>query len=170
MLDQAAAHNFQGIEIFYEDLEYFTREQSGLSAAETPSSTSLLHATKTTKMLCGQRKLVIIGLQPFLHYESLLDRKAYEQRIDKLKLWFEIAKALGTDTIQIPGNFLSKEEITGDLDVVVGDLQEVVDMGVQQSPVVKFAYENLCWSTYFYTWEKGYDLVKRVDRENLGCV
>ena len=167
-LDQAAAHGFQGIEIFYEDLEYLAREQSGLSAAESPSSTSLLHAAKTIKKLCGQRKLVIIGLQPFLQYEGLLDRTAHDQKIDKLKLWFEIVKALGTDTIQIPGNFLSKDEITGDLDVVVGDLQEVADMGAQQSPVVKFAYENLCWSTYFDTWGKGYDLVKRVDRENFG--
>jgi 4-hydroxyphenylpyruvate dioxygenase len=167
-LDQAFAHGFQGIEIFYEDLEYFAREQSDLPARECPSSTSLLHAAQTIKKLCDERKLAIIGLQPFLHYEGLLDRKVHDQRIEKLKLWFEIVRALGTDTIQIPGSFLSKDEITGDLDVVVGDLQELADLGAHQLPVVRFAYENLCWSTYFDTWEKAYDLVKRVDRENFG--
>jgi 4-hydroxyphenylpyruvate dioxygenase len=167
-LDQAVAHGFQGIEIFYEDLEYFAREQSGLSASESPSSASILHAAQTIKKLCDERKLAIIGLQPFLHYEGLLDRETHDQRIEKLKLWFEIVKALGTDTIQVPGSFLSKDEITGDLDVVVGDLQELADMGAHELPVVKFAYENLCWSTYFDTWEKAYDLVKRVDRENFG--
>jgi 4-hydroxyphenylpyruvate dioxygenase len=71
-LDQAAAREFQGIEIFYEDLEFFAKEQSGL--AESPSKNSLLHAATTIKTLCDERNLVIIGLQPFLYYEGLLDR------------------------------------------------------------------------------------------------
>ncbi|KAH8712046.1 3-dehydroshikimate dehydratase [Phaeosphaeriaceae sp. PMI808] len=167
-IHQAAAQDFQGIEIFYEDLEYLAREQSGLSAADSPSSTSLIQAAHTTKQLCDERKLVIIGLQPFLHYEGLRDRKAHAQRIEKLSLWFEIVKALGADIIQIPGNFLPEDEITGDLNVVVEDLRQVADLGAKQSPVVRFAYENLCWSTYFDTWEKAFDLVRRVDRENFG--
>ncbi|KAH8701359.1 3-dehydroshikimate dehydratase [Phaeosphaeriaceae sp. PMI808] len=165
---QAAAQDFQGIEIFYEDLEYLAREQSGLSAADSPSSASLIQAAHTTKQLCDERKLVIIGLQPFLHYEGLRDRKAHAQRIEKLSLWFEIVKALGADIIQIPGNFLPEDETTGDLNVVVEDLRQVADLGAKQSPVVRFAYENLCWSTYFDTWEKAFDLVRRVDRENFG--
>ena len=165
-LDQAATRKFQGIEIFYEDLEFFAKEQSGVS--DTPSKDSLLLAATTIKTLCDDRNLAIIGLQPFLHYEGLLDRNEHEQRIEKLKLWFKIAKALGTDIIQIPGNFLPATEITGDLDIVVKDLQEVADLGAQQSPVIKFAYENLCWSTYFDTWEKAYSLVEKVDRKNFG--
>ena len=167
-LDQAASHNFQGVEIFYEDLEYLAREESGLSQSEYPSLESLSRAAETIKTLCGQRKLEIIGLQPFLHYEGLLDRNEHAQRIKKLKLWFELAKALGTDLIQIPGNFLPTEQITGDLDVVIRDLREVADMGAQQSPVIRFAYENLCWSTYFDTWDKAYELVEKVDRDNFG--
>ncbi|KAH8594432.1 3-dehydroshikimate dehydratase [Bisporella sp. PMI_857] len=167
-LDQAAAHNFQGVEIFYEDLEYLAREESGLSASETPPPYSISRAAETIKTLCEERKLTIISLQPFLHYEGLLDRNEHVQRIEKLRIWFELAKALGTDVIQIPGNFLPREKITGDLDVVIKDLRELADMGAQQSPVIKFAYENLCWSTYFDTWEKAYELVEKVDRENFG--
>ena len=103
-----------------------------------------------------------------MHYEGLLDRKEHVQRIDKLKLWFQLAKILGTDTIQIPGNFLPKSEITGDIDVAVKDLQKVADMGAQETPAIRFAYENLCWSTYFDTWEKAYELVEKVDRPNFG--
>jgi 4-hydroxyphenylpyruvate dioxygenase len=169
-LDAAAANSLTGIEIFYEDLEYLAREQSSppLPTTESPSLEAQLTAAKTIRRLCDERGLTIIGLQPFLHYEGLIDRKEHDSRIEKLHIWFKIVKVLGTDIIQIPGNFLPKEQITGDLDAVVKDLQEVADLGLAQTPPVKFAYENLCWSTYFDTWEKAWDLVEGVDRSNFG--
>jgi 4-hydroxyphenylpyruvate dioxygenase len=167
-LDQAKANNLLGIEIFFEDLEYLARSQSNLPATEAPSPEAQLHAASTIKTLCDERGLTIIGLQPFLHYEGLLDREEHAQRIEKLKLWFEIAKKLGTDIIQIPGNFLGKDQITGEWDVVVSDIRKVADMGLAQTPVIKFAYENLCWSTFIDTWELAWELVERVDRENFG--
>ena len=167
-LDQARAYNLTGIEIFFEDLEYLAREESGISADEEPSPEAQLHAAKTIRKLCAERGLEIIGLQPFMHYEGLLDREEHARKIEKMKTWFKIAKVLKTDIIQIPASFLGKDKITGDLDVVVSDLQKVADMGLQESPVIRFAYEDLCWSTYFDTWEKGWDIVEKVDRPNFG--
>jgi 4-hydroxyphenylpyruvate dioxygenase len=167
-LDCAVANNFTGIEIFFEDLEYLARSESNLPPSASPSAEAQLHAASSIRKLCDERKLTIIGLQPFMHYEGLRDREEHKSRIEKLKLWFKIAKLLGTDIIQIPGNFLPPSEITGDLDIVVADLQEVADMGLKEEPTIKFAYENLCWSTYFDTWEKAYQLVERVDRSNFG--
>ncbi|KAK0110673.1 hypothetical protein ONS96_002275 [Cadophora gregata f. sp. sojae] len=167
-LDQARAFNLTGIEIFFEDLEYLAREESGISADQNPSSEAQLNAAHTIRKLCDERGLEIIGLQPFLHYEGLLDREEHARKIEKMKLWFKIAKILETDIIQIPASFLGKDKTTGDLDVVVGDLRKVADMGLQESPVIKFAYEDLCWSTYFDTWQKGWDLVEKVDRPNFG--
>jgi 3-dehydroshikimate dehydratase len=167
-LDCAVANNFTGIEIFFEDLEYLARSESDLAPSASPSAEAQLHAASSIRKLCDERKLTIIGLQPFMHYEGLRDREEHKSRIEKLKLWFNIAKLLGTDIIQIPGNFLPPSEITGDLDIVVADLQEVADMGLKEEPIIKFAYENLCWSTYFDTWEKAYQLVERVDRSNFG--
>jgi 4-hydroxyphenylpyruvate dioxygenase len=167
-LDQARANNLHGIEIFFEDLEYLAREESNISSSSTPTPEAQIHAAQTIRKLCDERDLAIIGLQPFMHYEGLLDRKEHDQRIEKLKLWFRIAKELGTDIIQIPGNFLGSDKIIGNLDVVVKDLKEVADMGLNETPVIRFAYENLCWSTYFDTWEKAWDLVEKVDRPNFG--
>lgn len=167
-LDQAQSHGFEGIEVFYEDLEYLARDESEISAEETPSDEAQLGAAKTIRKLCDERDLAIIGLQPFMHYEGLTDRKEHAKRIEKMKLWCKLAKILGTDIIQIPANFLSKEECTGDLEIAVRDLKEVAQMGLQETPVIKFAYENLCWSTHFDTWEKGWDLVELVDCPNFG--
>ena len=167
-LDQAVANNFTGIEIFFEDLEYLARAELNIPADSPLTAKAQLHAAQAIRKLCDERHLTIIGLQPFMHYEGLLDREEHNQRIEKLKLWFKIAKVLETDVIQIPGNFLGKDKITGDLDVVVKDLKEVADMGLKETPVIKFAYENLCWSTFFDTWDKAWDLVERVDRPNFG--
>lgn len=172
-LDQARANGLTGIEIFYEDLEYLARSECNLPmtfppSPESPTPEALLHAASTIRKLCDERELTIIGLQPFMHYEGLLDREEHRQRIEKLKLWFKIAKVLKTDVIQIPANFLTRDQISGDLDLVVKDLQEVADIGLKQEPVIKFAYENLCWSTYFDTWEQGWEIVEKVDRDNFG--
>jgi 4-hydroxyphenylpyruvate dioxygenase len=167
-LNQAAANNFQGIEIFFEDLEYLARSQSNLSPESTPSPAAQLQAARTIRQLCEERSLTIIGLQPFMHYEGLLDRKEHTTRIEKLKHWFKIAAMLNTDIIQIPANFLPGDQITDEVGVVVKDLQQIADMGLQESPVIKFAYENLCWSTYFDTWEKGWEIVEKVNRPNFG--
>jgi 4-hydroxyphenylpyruvate dioxygenase len=167
-LDQAAANNLTGIEVFFEDLEYLARSQSSLPKDANLSPEAQLQAADAIKKLCDERGLEVIGLQPFMHYEGLLDRAEHTARIEKMKLWFKLAKILGTDIIQIPANFLGNEETTGDLEVVVRDLQQAADMGLQESPVIKFAYENLCWSTHFDTWEQGWNIVERVDRPNFG--
>ncbi|KAI0467264.1 xylose isomerase-like protein [Xylaria cf. heliscus] len=161
----AATEGFVGIEIFYEDLEYLARK---LSDNEKPEPENLLQAAEHVNALCGSVGLEIIGLQPFLFYEGLLDRQKHNQLIQKMSLWLQIAKKLGTNTIQIPGNFLPAEQLTGDYDNIASDLRELADMGAKENPPIRFAYENLCWSTHIDTWEKAWDICQRVDRPNFG--
>jgi 4-hydroxyphenylpyruvate dioxygenase len=52
--------------------------------------------------------------------------------------------------------------------LIVSDLREVADLGLQQTPVIRFAYESLCWSTHIDRWELCWDMVQRVDRPNFG--
>ncbi|CZT51201.1 uncharacterized protein RSE6_12318 [Rhynchosporium secalis] len=138
-LDQAQANGLSGIEIFFEDLEYLAREESRISADKGPTPEAQLHAAETIRNLCDERELKVIGLQPFMHYEGLLDRAEHARKIEEMRLWFKIAKILGTDVIQIPASFLGKDKITGNMDVVVEDLRE-----------------------------KEWDLVERVDHTNFG--
>ncbi|KAI9929756.1 hypothetical protein AWENTII_009527 [Aspergillus wentii] len=160
-LSQAAQAGFKGIEIFYEDLEYLAKEKGDINTS------TILAAAKDAKELCNQHNLQIIGLQPFIFYEGLIDRRVHEEKIAKLKIWFQIVKILDTDIIQIPSNFQS-EGISGDLDLIVADMREVADMGLKEEPVVRFVYENLAWGTFISTWEGAWDIVQRVDRPNFG--
>ncbi len=108
-----------------------------------------------------------MGIGPFSNYEGNLSAAAKTAKLTELKLWFQIARILGTDTIQIPCTILT-EGMTGDIDIVVADLRELADLGATQSPPVRFAFENLCFGTFFDTWDKAWAVVERVDRPNFG--
>jgi 4-hydroxyphenylpyruvate dioxygenase len=175
-LQCAAKHGFEGVEIFYEDLEYLAKEQTSSTvsaqsldrAEDNPSREQLLAAAKIIHDICLQNDLVIIGLQPFLFYEGLVDRNEHAAMIGKLHLWFEIVKILGTDVIQIPTQFRRDKGVSGDLETIVADMVEVADLGLKEEPPVKFAYENLAWGTFVDTWEGVWEVVRRVDRWNFG--
>lgn len=158
-LSMAAKHGLQGIELFYEDL-------ADLAQPQTPAN--LLSAAGYVRSLCTSLNLDIICLQPFMHYDGLIDRSKHAERIEEIKLWIQLAKVLETDLIQVPATFLSKEECSSDVELIVSDLRELADIGLQQSPVIRFAYESLCWSTHVDKWELCWDVVSRVDRPNFG--
>ncbi|KAJ4371141.1 hypothetical protein N0V83_004357 [Neocucurbitaria cava] len=164
-VQQASKYGFEGIEIFYEDLEYFAKK---LHNVDAPTDDQILVASEHMRKLVDDQNLEVIGLQPFLFYEGLLDRQQHARLIKKIALWFQIAKRLGTNTIQIPANFLPAEQLTDDMDVIVGDMVELADLGLKQDPPIRFAYEALCWSTHIDTWEKSWDVAQKVDRPNFG--
>ncbi|KAF2473466.1 3-dehydroshikimate dehydratase [Lindgomyces ingoldianus] len=158
-LAMASKYGLQGIEIFYEDLT---------DQAKSQKPTNLFPAARYVRSLCSSLNLEIICLQPFMHYEGLLDRARHNERIEEVKLWIEIAKVLGTDTIQVPSSFLSKNQISPDTNLMVSDLRELADLGLQHTPTIKFAYESLCWGTYVDKWEQCWSIVTLVDRPNFG--
>jgi 4-hydroxyphenylpyruvate dioxygenase len=108
-----------------------------------------------------------MALGPFSDCEGLLSPAARAAKLGELEVWFKIARILGTDIIQIPSTYQT-EGFSGDLNVIVRDLQEIADIGARQNPPFRFAYENLCFATYNDTWEKAWAVVQGVDRANFG--
>jgi 4-hydroxyphenylpyruvate dioxygenase len=164
-LEQARKHGFEGIELFYEDLEYVARTIDEKVLPET-----LIEAARIVRRLCDEQSLEIIALQPFMHYEGLRDRGWHTERVTEMKLWLRLAKILGTNLIQIPSTFLDEDKVTGDKTVIVADLKEIADLGMKEDPTMRFAYESLAWGTYVNTWEQCWDIVKQVDMPNFGIV
>lgn len=165
----AARNGIAGLEIFYEDLEHLAKEQANHSSRDLAlSEEQLLSASRSIRKMCQNNKIEIIGLQPFLFYEGLVDRAEHAQMIGKMHLWFKIAKTLGTDVIQIPTQFRRDGGVTGNMDVIIQDMIEVADLGQREDPPIKFAYENLAWGTFIDRWETLWEVVQKVDRWNFG--
>ncbi|KAI1748890.1 xylose isomerase-like protein [Xylaria castorea] len=162
-LDMAHVYGYKGIELFYEDLVDVAEQLPGGDTRENE-----LEAANIICRLCHERGITIICLQPFAHYEGLIDRQEHLKRIEKLEFWFQLARALRTDIVQIPSSFGPASEISEDLSLAVADLQKVADMGLRQNPPIRFVYEALCFGTRYNTWEQSWDIVQAVNRPNFG--
>ena len=159
-LDQAGHYGFD-IELFFEDLEYVAQGLPG-----GPTSGNLLAAARLIHSMCDERRISIVCLQPFMHYEGLRDRQQHVQRIEEMKLWIQIAKALHTAIISIPSTCLPEREVVGDIQLIVEDMREVADLAASSG--IQIAYESLAWGTHIDTWEQAWEVVERVDRPNFG--
>ncbi|KAK3904577.1 xylose isomerase-like protein [Staphylotrichum tortipilum] len=168
-LDAAQKYGYKGIELFFEDLADVAEELSGMkpSPIGLPKWLQIAAATQIYRM-CQQRGIEILCLQPFSHYDGLLDRDEHKRRLEQLEFWFRLANELRTDIIQIPASFLPAPQVSEDLEVIVADLRKVADMGLRANPPIRFAYESLCWSTRVDTWERCWEVVQLVDRPNFG--
>lgn len=172
-LDLLHKYGYAGVELFYADLldHAAQLEQTSPTLAgddNTPSHAAQLAAARDVRQRCAARAITIICLQPFAHYEGLVDRAAHAAHIQKLHRWVELAHALGTDMIQVPSSFAPASEVSADLDLIVSDLREIADIGAAARPPLRFVYEALCWGTRVDTWEASWHVVQRVDRPNFG--
>lgn len=162
-LDMAQKYGFTGIEVFYEDLVDLAKSFPG---GDTPENQ--ISAARTMRQLCDARNQEIICLQPFMHFGGIADRDEHRRRLQELQLWFELAHILGTDLILFPSSFLSPDQVLDDMDLTIADFTEAADMGLQESPPIRFAMEGLCWGTRVDTWEGSWEIVRGVDRPNFG--
>lgn len=170
-MDAAKKYGYKGIELAIEDLVAVADELSGTAPTSGgPSQKAQLDAARHMRAVCDERGLEIVCLQPFSQYDGLIDREEHVRRLEELTFWFQLAKELGTDLIQVPANFLPEHLVTDNIDLIVNDLIEIADMGLRQNPPIRFAYENLCWSTRVYTWDKCWEIVERVNRDNFGIL
>lgn len=166
-LDAAARSGQQGLELFHDDLAQIAKTLRCQATDISPRSDRdyEIDAAHLLRNLCTERDLQILALQPFRHYEGLIDLSQHAKRIDELKHWVELCKIMGDSLfILIPSSFLDPSEITGDRDRLAADLAEAADVAFP----VRIAYEALAWGTYINTWEDSWDVIKRADRPNLG--
>ncbi|OQV00584.1 hypothetical protein CLAIMM_06063 [Cladophialophora immunda] len=160
-LAAAAAAGFQGVEIYITDLD---------SYATTRAIPRVTAATEIQR-LCAQHQLEVVCLGSFDNFEGN-PRRSLEERLHRAEEWIAMARALGTDVIQVPSN--DDRDAVGDMATVVAELQALADLGLrgrESEPAfrpVRFAYEALGWATHVADWEESLRVVDRVARPNFG--
>ena len=168
---EAAAQNGQlGLELFHDDLAQLAKSMrcrtcnADAATARTDRDYEI-DAAHAIRDLCAERGLRVLALQPFRHYEGLLDPDQHAARLDELRHWVQLSKILGDSLfILIPSSFLDPSQITGDRDRLAADLAQAADLAFP----IRIAYEALAWGTYINTWEDSWDIVQRANRPNLG--
>ena len=164
---QASRMGFKGIELFFECLETTALQLQGAKIGGKATRKSLLEAARLTRAVCEDHDVKVVSLQPFMYFEGQLDDRVRIEKFELLEFWFELARLLDTNLIQIPSNFQT-EGTTSDMDCIVADLSRAAELGAEQSPPIRFSYEGISWGTHIDTWEQTWEVVQRVNRPNFG--
>lgn len=166
-LDAVALNGQKGLELFHDDVAQLAKTLRAHATDSAPRTDRdyEIDAAHAIRDLSAERDLQVVALQPFRHYEGLIDPERHAERIDELKHWVQLCKILGDSLfILIPSSFLDASEITSDRERLAADLAEAADIAFP----VRIAYEALAWGTYISTWEDSWDVIKRANRPNLG--
>lgn len=70
------------------------------------------------------------------------------------------------DIPQVGSTDAAPEKMSGSRQDIIDDLRELSDMLAKRS--MRMAYENWCWSTHAPDWKHVWEIVRDVDRPNIG--
>ncbi|KAL6714769.1 hypothetical protein ACLMJK_008194 [Lecanora helva] len=162
-LHAIASAGFQGIELGFPDLLSFTSKNLGRDVGAQEFDI-LCNSAQEVKRICAELGLGIVMLQPFANFEGWKPQS--EERKDafrRAKGWIRIMEALGCDMLQVGS---TDAPIPTSRSVAVSDLKELADLLSPHN--FRVAYENWCWSTHAPDWKDVWEIVKAVDRPNVG--
>ncbi|KAF3032851.1 hypothetical protein E8E12_001863 [Didymella heteroderae] len=163
-LDAISKAGFSAVELSFPDI--LSYGQTLLSREVQPKNYEELEKVAgEIKKECDKRSLGIMMLQPFANFEGWPEcsdeRKDAFERLDG---WIRLMKVAGTDMLQVGSTDSKLEKL--DKSRIVPDLQELADKLNQHG--FRVAYENWCWSTHAPGWKDVWEIVKKVDRKNIG--
>lgn len=142
----AAAHaGFDGIELFEPD-----RATSGLSPAEV-------------RKHCTDLGLKIVAHQPFHDFEAL-PLELHATNMQRLQRAFDLMSEFDCDLL-----LMCSSESPHTIDDVGLAVEQMHTAAVEAATRgMRIAYEALAWGRYVSTWQKAWEIVRRVDHPALG--
>ncbi|KAK8180203.1 putative 3-dehydroshikimate dehydratase [Phyllosticta capitalensis] len=165
-LDAIASAGFTAIELSMPDILAFASEH--LKKDVGPKDwDDLCTAAREIKAQADAKGLKIMMLQPFANFEGWPeDSPERQEAFNRAKGWIRIMEACGTDMLQVGSSDSPASKIGLDRVRFVADLRELASLLSQHK--LRLAYENWCWSTHAPDWKDVWDIVRLVDRPNVG--
>lgn len=146
-LHAIAAAGYQGVEIFENDLLYYTG---------TPAD---------IRNLAADLGLKITLFQPFRDFEGA-SRSQFAANMERAKRKFALMHELGCDTLLLCSNV--QPDCSADVALQVADLAALAALAEQEKIVI--GYEALAWGTHVNRWYQAWERVKSVNSPALGIV
>ncbi|WP_434640542.1 bifunctional sugar phosphate isomerase/epimerase/4-hydroxyphenylpyruvate dioxygenase family protein [Klebsiella sp. I138] len=146
-LHAIAAAGYQGVEIFENDLLYYTG---------TPAD---------IRNLAADLGLKITLFQPFRDFEGA-SRTQFVANMERAKRKFALMHELGCDTLLLCSNV--QPDCSADVALQVADLAALAALAEQEKIVI--GYEALAWGTHVNRWYQAWERVKSVNSPALGIV
>ncbi|MFL9814961.1 bifunctional sugar phosphate isomerase/epimerase/4-hydroxyphenylpyruvate dioxygenase family protein [Stutzerimonas sp. VN223-3] len=146
-LEAIAAAGFDGVEIFENDLLYY----SG--------------SPRDIQRMCQDLGIAITLFQPFRDFEGCR-RERLQRNIDRAERKFDLMQELGTDLVLVCSNV--QPDSLGDESILADDLALLAERaGARQ---LRIGYEALAWGQHVNTYQQVWKLVQQVDHPALGMI
>lgn len=146
-LHAIAAAGYQGVEIFENDLLYYTG---------TPGD---------IRHLAADLGLKITLFQPFRDFEGA-SRVQFAANMERARRKFALMHELGCDTMLLCSNV--QPDCSADVELQIADLRALAELAEQER--ITIGYEALAWGTHVNRWYQAWTRVKSVDSPALGIV
>lgn len=146
-LHAIAAAGYQGVEIFENDLLYYTG---------TPAD---------IRHLATDLGLKITLFQPFRDFEGA-SRSQFAANMERARRKFALMHELGCDTMLLCSNV--QPDCSADVELQVADLRALAELAEQER--ITIGYEALAWGTHVNRWHQAWERVKSVNSPALGIV
>ncbi|KAE9964895.1 hypothetical protein BLS_007991 [Venturia inaequalis] len=165
-LDAIASAGFTAIELSMPDILEFAsmhlRKEVGPYDYD-----DLVTASKLVRGMCDAKDLKVLMLQPFSNFEGWPENSSErEDAFRRARGWVKIMEAVGTDMLQVGSSDTPSQQIGTDRHRFVSDLQELAALLDEKK--FRICYENWCWSSHAPDWKDVWDIVRKVDRSNVG--
>ncbi|GMG28360.1 unnamed protein product [Aspergillus oryzae var. brunneus] len=157
---------FTGIELAFPDIVSYAPDLLGHKVAED-NYAELVTVAKDIRKQCEAKNLKVMMLQPFANFEGWpRGSKEREDAFARAKGWIEVMRAVGTDLLQVGSTDTPLDKLSATQENIINDLRELCALLATHN--MRLAYENWCWSTHAPTWKDVWNVVRLVDRPNIG--
>ena len=146
-LQAIAAAGFDGVEIFENDLLYFSGSPADI------------------RQMCADLNLEIMLFQPFRDFEGG-PRGRLDRQLDRARRKFELMAELGTNRLLVCSNV--SPSTSRDNKLIAEDLHRLAECAAEHDMLV--GYEALAWGAHVYSYRHAWQLVQAVDHPNLGII
>ncbi|THU98633.1 xylose isomerase-like protein [Dendrothele bispora CBS 962.96] len=158
----ASSLGYDGIEIFIPDFEAFVEEvRHGLHSElfEPKSSSHLdilaqpeleLECARAISTYCSSHNLEIPLFQPYRNFENFRSQEDLDAALKGAERWFPIMSALNCDLM------------------LVNAFRQLGTLAAKYN--LRIGYEPLSWGTVIDNWMQVWDIVRRVDMDNVGII
>ncbi|OCL08945.1 xylose isomerase-like protein, partial [Glonium stellatum] len=163
-LDAISITGFTAIELSFPDILSFGKLHLGHEVSPT-NYDELCKVSAEIKKICDSKGLKIMMLQPFSNFEGWPEGSDEKRdAFDRAHGWIRIMEACGTDMLQVGSSDTALSKL--DQSRIVPDLRSLADLLAKHG--FRLAYENWCWSSHAPCWRDVWDIVRRIDRPNVG--
>ncbi|KAI3614293.1 4-hydroxyphenylpyruvate [Moniliophthora roreri] len=181
----ASKLGYAGIEIFMPDFEAFVEEVRQGSHRDLFDSTSDIASSPIDQLeylcaeiihtLCSTHDLRIPLIQPLRNFENFSTEQDLFSALRGAERWFRLMQPMHCDLVLVCSNYVPPpypimETYTLEmyLDAQVEAFRKLGELAERYG--VKVGYEPLAWGTVVDNWEQIWEVVKRVNRPNVGVI